>query len=76
MSLARGDLTQGDLALGVAERRDVDHEAQRIAPLGRYEHARLLHLRSHRPSNQPMGTGVIGWSGAGYRPTPDCSTSQ
>ena len=37
--LAIGHLAQGDLALGITERRDVDHEAESVPPLGRNEHA-------------------------------------
>ena len=36
--LAVGHLAQGDLALGVAQRRDIDHQSEGIAALRRNEH--------------------------------------
>ena len=36
--LAVGDLAQGDLALGVTKRCDIDHQSEGIAALGRNEH--------------------------------------
>ena len=36
--LAVGNLAQGNLALGVAQRRDIDHQSEGIAALGRNEH--------------------------------------
>ena len=36
--LAVGDLAQGNLALGVAKRCDIDHQSEGIAALGRNEH--------------------------------------
>ena len=36
--LAVGDLAQGNLAFGVAQRRDIDHQSEGIATLGRNEH--------------------------------------
>ena len=36
--LAVGNLAQGNLALGVAQRRDIDHQPEGIAALRRNEH--------------------------------------
>ena len=36
--LAVGNLAQGNLALGVAQRRDIDHQPEGIAALGRNKH--------------------------------------
>ena len=36
--LAVGNLAQGNLALGITERRDIDHQPEGIAALGRNEH--------------------------------------
>ena len=36
--LAVGDLAQGNIAFGVAQRRDIDHQSEGIAALGRNEH--------------------------------------
>ena len=36
--LAVGNLAQGNLALGVTQRRDIDHQPEGIAALRRNEH--------------------------------------